>query len=158
MPGRPSASAGSAADLRGGEREGVREELPRHYPLLRRNLSGVEGADLHLGSGNCGRGRSVNPGGQKCGRQEDGRDSTRERADLTERAGEPVRLILLRDIALAGFHRGDIHALHAGRGRPVLVVARRPLKLSDVRPALLEPVLAAACSGGQGMMEPCAGA
>ncbi|WP_189069752.1 endonuclease dU [Deinococcus radiotolerans] len=91
----------------------------------------------------------------------DGRNSTAELARLVNQSPEHLQLILLQGIALAGFNVVDLRALHAGTGKPVLVVARRAPDLERIRSALLTRVPGGARKWAlieaAGPMEPCAG-
>src|SRR5579871_5462374 len=72
----------------------------------------------------------------------DGADATRALAEriASSRFAAHTRLVMLQGIALAGFNVVDIHALHEALGMAVLVVARRPPRLSAIRAALLDHV------------------
>jgi len=51
-----------------------------------------------------------------------------------------LQAVLLQGITLAGFNVVDIHRLHEAIGLPVVVVARRPPHLAEIRDALLNKV------------------
>jgi endonuclease V-like protein UPF0215 family len=90
----------------------------------------------------------------------DGRNSTRTMIELVRGShfAQHVQAILLQGIAVAGFNVVDVHALHEGLGRPVLVVARRRPDLAKIRRTLLQSVPGGARKWGLierlGEMEP----
>ncbi len=68
----------------------------------------------------------------------DGRNSTASMIDMLEASQfrAHVQAVLLQGIAVAGFNVVDVRKLHETLGIPVLVVARRAPRLSQMRAAL----------------------
>jgi endonuclease V-like protein UPF0215 family len=68
----------------------------------------------------------------------DGWNATAQMVELVRRSpfDAHVRAVLLGGITVAGFNVVDIHTLAEELARPVLVVARRPPRLDEIRSAL----------------------
>lgn len=81
--------------------------------------------------------------GVLCGAvRRDGSNAAQRLIDLVARSqfATQLQLVMLQGVALAGFNVVDVHAVHGDLGVPVLVVARRRPRMTEVKRALLQNV------------------
>jgi endonuclease V-like protein UPF0215 family len=141
--GDPTVSSGTAA-----KSSRDRDPIVTGQRRPAANLIGIDDGPFDRNS----RGSVLVVGAVFAGTRLDGVVSTRVRRDGADatgaiqrmiagsRFGEQLQAVLLQGIAVAGFNVVDLRALADALGLPVIVVARRPPKLDEIRAALFRNV------------------